>query len=617
MRQPRRRFYRVLIGSLLGICLSGGWVLFLALPSTAVSVASVPNPQAANGSWVSDTANMISPESESQLNQLVSQLEATTGAELAIVTVPDTRPAASPKQFATELFNTWGIGKAGEDNGVLFLVSKGDRRTEVETGYGIEGLLPDAKVGKILDAKVTPQFKSGNFDGGILAGTTAIITAITGEEVSLPAPSLVGQATPQETLPIQPVIAQPVPVSPESTSLLSRRSLADESTEFRVFLGVLFAGLLTVLVLSVVVLKPLRTGQVKPIYIKPVDHSRIAKIGNLSFYLWARAWIGDKKSDRFINGGGFLSIFDGSQYGQTNQRLASESSWLIVHARNRQFTLVCAVLLGLGVVVSIALTGVGVGAIALSPIVTGAWLATEIWISNHQARVKDPLLQAIKRWLFISFLAIFPLLPIAFFTGGLGLLASPFFLILFYGTSAGLLRLFRASEKGYDVLCKSCDRPMQLLTTTQLTQHLSKPKQTEIRIGTKAYEGWCCQTCSLLPQTNTFSAKVTTPNLHLFSFGLKKSGYKTCKTCQALTLKVTSRVIKSATTYSSGSRRITKECACCHARSEKTVRIPKKSTSNSSSSGSSYSSGSSSSGGSSGSSFGGGSSGGGGAGSSW
>ncbi|MEL6775773.1 MAG: TPM domain-containing protein, partial [Cyanobacteria bacterium J06597_16] len=184
---PMRRLYRVLIGGLLGVCLSSWVVLLPALPSVVVPVSSVPNPQTTSGSWVSDTANMLSPESESQLNQLISQLEATTGAEIAIVTVPDTRPAASPKQFATELFNTWGIGKAGEDNGVLFLVSKGDRRTEVETGYGIEGLLPDAKVGKILDEKVTPQFKSGNFDGGILAGTTAIITAITGEEVSLPA----------------------------------------------------------------------------------------------------------------------------------------------------------------------------------------------------------------------------------------------------------------------------------------------------------------------------------------------------------------------------------------------------------------------------------------------
>ncbi len=71
------------------------------------------------------------------------------------------------------MFNTWGIGKKGRDNGVLFLVSKGDRRTEIETGDGIEGILPDAKVGNILRKQVTPQFKQGKFEAGILAGTRA------------------------------------------------------------------------------------------------------------------------------------------------------------------------------------------------------------------------------------------------------------------------------------------------------------------------------------------------------------------------------------------------------------------------------------------------------------
>ncbi|MGB3767796.1 MAG: TPM domain-containing protein, partial [Phormidesmis sp.] len=73
------------------------------------------------------------------------------------------------------------IGKEGVDNGVLFLVSKGDRRTEVETGYGVEGVLSDAKVGSILASRVTPQFKSGNFDAGILAGTEAIVSSLKGE----------------------------------------------------------------------------------------------------------------------------------------------------------------------------------------------------------------------------------------------------------------------------------------------------------------------------------------------------------------------------------------------------------------------------------------------------
>ena len=119
--------------------------------------------------------DMLSPQAETQLNQMISELEKQNGTEIAVVTVPQTKPSPTPKVFTTELFNTWGIGKKGKDNGILFLISKGDRRTEIETGYGIEGILPDAKVGNILRTQVTPQFKKGNFEAGIIAGTKALI----------------------------------------------------------------------------------------------------------------------------------------------------------------------------------------------------------------------------------------------------------------------------------------------------------------------------------------------------------------------------------------------------------------------------------------------------------
>ncbi|MEL7401213.1 MAG: TPM domain-containing protein, partial [Pseudomonadota bacterium] len=167
--------YRTLIAVILGFGLSLVLGLATLSPSGAVPTSAVPNPQAENGGWVSDMANMLSAESEAQLNQIISDLEAVNGAEIAVVTVPNTQPSASPKEFATELFNSWGIGKAGEDNGVLFLVSKGDRRNEIETGYGLESILPDALVGQILRTQVTPQFKNGNFDAGVLAGTQAMV----------------------------------------------------------------------------------------------------------------------------------------------------------------------------------------------------------------------------------------------------------------------------------------------------------------------------------------------------------------------------------------------------------------------------------------------------------
>ncbi len=153
-------------------------VFLSPLKSQAVTIQEVPNPRQVNGGWVTDTAGMLDETTEAKLNSLISELEAKNGAEMAVVTVPETAPSASPKEFATALFNYWGIGKKGKDNGVLFLISKSDRRVEIETGYGIEPILPDAKVGNIIDTKIIPRFKQSDFNGGTLAGTKALVVAL-------------------------------------------------------------------------------------------------------------------------------------------------------------------------------------------------------------------------------------------------------------------------------------------------------------------------------------------------------------------------------------------------------------------------------------------------------
>jgi uncharacterized protein len=156
----------------------GSTVLLTSLPSQALTIEEVTNPRHNNGSWVTDMADILSDRTEAKLNRLISNLEQTNGTEIAVVTVPETTPAESPKTFTTQLFNYWGIGKAEADNGVLFLISTGDKRVEIETGYGIEAILPDAQVGNIIDSKITPQYKQGNYDRGTLDGTEAIVEAI-------------------------------------------------------------------------------------------------------------------------------------------------------------------------------------------------------------------------------------------------------------------------------------------------------------------------------------------------------------------------------------------------------------------------------------------------------
>ena len=153
--------------------------LFLvALPAWSGTVDTIANPRQTNGSWVSDGAGVLQPQTEARLNQLIDQLEARNGSEIAVVTMDAVPKDQTAKTLATALFNRWGIGKADVNNGLLFLVAVDDRRLEVETGYGTETVLPDARVGRILDEQVVPRLRSGEIEAGIVAGTEAFVDVL-------------------------------------------------------------------------------------------------------------------------------------------------------------------------------------------------------------------------------------------------------------------------------------------------------------------------------------------------------------------------------------------------------------------------------------------------------
>lgn len=152
--------------------------LLLSAPAQAVTVEDVPNPRFVSGGWVSDTANLISPEGETQLNQLLSDLEAQSGTEMTVVTVDETKPAASPRAFTTDLFNFWGVGKAEQDNGVVFLVSEGDRRAEVVVGYGLKAVLTQTEIELLLQREAIPDFKQENYEQGIIDASEALVNEL-------------------------------------------------------------------------------------------------------------------------------------------------------------------------------------------------------------------------------------------------------------------------------------------------------------------------------------------------------------------------------------------------------------------------------------------------------
>lgn len=139
-------------------------IIFLAL-------LTLPSPLP--GHRVHDFADILPPAIEQQLEALSLQVEQETTAELAVVTVT-TLEGMTVDEYANRLFNQWGIGKRGTNNGVLFLTAPGERRTRIEVGYGLEPLLTDGLAGEILDTQVIPFFKAGDYSGGILAGSELI-----------------------------------------------------------------------------------------------------------------------------------------------------------------------------------------------------------------------------------------------------------------------------------------------------------------------------------------------------------------------------------------------------------------------------------------------------------
>ncbi|MDH7571468.1 MAG: TPM domain-containing protein [Armatimonadota bacterium] len=155
-----------------------GILLALAVGAHAQWANQVPNPRSA-GVWVSDTAGVVDAATETRLNQLIADLERRTGVEIAVVTLSSVGDD-TPKEVATELFNRWGVGKRERDNGVLVLLVMDARRVEVETGYGVEGVLPDGKVGELLRTYAVPRFRQGDFGGGLLALVRSMASVLEG-----------------------------------------------------------------------------------------------------------------------------------------------------------------------------------------------------------------------------------------------------------------------------------------------------------------------------------------------------------------------------------------------------------------------------------------------------
>lgn len=129
---------------------------------------------------VNDYAGMIAPQVRAELEKELGAFEQTDSTQIVILTVPSLE-GEPIDDFGIKVAESWKIGQAGKANGIIFIVSRQDRKMRIEVGRGLEGNLTDLMAGRIIDLVVKPRFKRGDFDGGFIAGVAALIDATRGE----------------------------------------------------------------------------------------------------------------------------------------------------------------------------------------------------------------------------------------------------------------------------------------------------------------------------------------------------------------------------------------------------------------------------------------------------
>ncbi|MFO8089620.1 MAG: TPM domain-containing protein [Desulfatiglandaceae bacterium] len=130
---------------------------------------------------VNDFADVISPENLRKIEAVTTQLLQATGVALVVVTMPDIE-GEEYNDFANRLYSAWGIGKKGEDKGILIFITIKERKMRIETGYGVEGIIPDGLAGEVRDKYMLPYLKQDKFGEGLLNGAAALAAIVARQE---------------------------------------------------------------------------------------------------------------------------------------------------------------------------------------------------------------------------------------------------------------------------------------------------------------------------------------------------------------------------------------------------------------------------------------------------
>ncbi len=148
-------------------------LLLLSVPAAALEVPPATG-------YVTDTAGLLSQTTKLKLEQFLRGFEQSDSTQITVLTIP-TLDGAALEAYSLKVLENWKIGQQGKDNGALLLIAKQERKVRIEVGYGLEGRLTDLLSGRIISNEISPRFKQGDYDGGIISGVVAMAEAVRGE----------------------------------------------------------------------------------------------------------------------------------------------------------------------------------------------------------------------------------------------------------------------------------------------------------------------------------------------------------------------------------------------------------------------------------------------------
>ncbi len=155
----------------------GGLVL-LGLGASLGKAETLPSKPAG---YFNDYAGIVDRATVSRLNEKLAQFERETSTQIVVAIYRTMQSESSVDDYTQRVAKTWGVGQQGRNNGAVLFVFVENRQMFIQTGYGLEGALPDATCFDITHNIIAPLFKKGDYAGGLKAGVTAMMQAVRGE----------------------------------------------------------------------------------------------------------------------------------------------------------------------------------------------------------------------------------------------------------------------------------------------------------------------------------------------------------------------------------------------------------------------------------------------------